>query len=123
MGSWCPLASAQLSLSPAASQAVEASRAAPGKSGLHARGEGERVLALESREGVSGGALGLSPGSHPKLDHTQVCGFAAGDTAEVCGGASWPGYARPDSPGEPGMQPRDPCLPWRGKLGPGHTLR
>ena len=19
---------------------------------------------------------------------------------------------RPDSPGEPGMQPRDPCLPW-----------
>ena len=25
-------------------------RAAPGKSGLHARGEGERVLALESRE-------------------------------------------------------------------------
>ena len=25
-----------------------ASRAAPGKSGLHARGEGERVLALES---------------------------------------------------------------------------
>ena len=29
----------------------------------------------------------------------------------------------PDSPGEHGMQPRDPCLPWRGKLGPGHTLR
>ena len=28
-----------------------------------------------------------------------------------------------NSPGEPGMQPRDPCLPWRGKLGPGHTLR
>ena len=28
-----------------------ASRAAPGKSGLPARGEGERVLALESREG------------------------------------------------------------------------
>ena len=27
-----------------------ASRAAPGKSRLHARGEGERVLALESRE-------------------------------------------------------------------------
>ena len=26
-----------------------ASRAAPGKSGLHARGEGERILALESR--------------------------------------------------------------------------
>ena len=29
-----------------------ASRPAPGKSGLHARGEGERVLALESREGT-----------------------------------------------------------------------
>ena len=28
---------------------------------------------------------------------------------------------RPDSPGEPGMQPLDPCLPWRGILGPGHT--
>ena len=26
---------------------------------------------------------------------------------------------RPDSPGEPGMQPRDPGLPWRGILGPG----
>ena len=32
-----------------------------------------------------------------------------------------PHETRPDSPGEPGMQPRDPCLPWRGKLGPGHT--
>ena len=29
-----------------------ASRAAPGKSGLHARGEGERVMALESLEGT-----------------------------------------------------------------------
>ena len=29
-----------------------ASRAAPRKSGLHGRGEGERVLALESREGT-----------------------------------------------------------------------
>ena len=29
---------------------ISASRAAPGKSGLHARGEGERVLALESRD-------------------------------------------------------------------------
>ena len=39
--------------------------AAPGKSGLHARGEGERVLALESREGtrasrrVDAGNLGV----------------------------------------------------------------
>ena len=29
-----------------------ASRVAPGKSGLHGHGEGERVLALESREGT-----------------------------------------------------------------------
>ena len=29
-----------------------ASHVAPGKSGLHVRGEGERVLALESREGT-----------------------------------------------------------------------
>ena len=26
----------------------------------------------------------------------------------------WLPETRPDSPGEPGMQPRDPCLPWRG---------
>ena len=28
---------------------------------------------------------------------------------------------RPDSQEEPGMQPRDPCLPWRGILSPGQT--
>ena len=37
-----------------------ASRAAPGKSGLHARGEGERVLALESREGTRASRRGRS---------------------------------------------------------------
>ena len=30
---------------------------------------------------------------------------------------------RPDSPGEPGMQPRDPCLPWRGKLCESWTVK
>ena len=30
---------------------------------------------------------------------------------------------RPDSPGESGMQPRDPCRPWRGTLDPGHKPR
>ena len=30
---------------------------------------------------------------------------------------------RPDTQGDPGMQPRDPCLPWRGTLGPGHKPR
>ena len=39
--------------SPKARQGSQgASRAAPGKSGLHARGEAERVMALESREGT-----------------------------------------------------------------------
>ena len=37
---------------PWSDQIQGASRAAPGKSGLHGRGEGERVLALESREGT-----------------------------------------------------------------------
>ena len=37
-----------------------ASRAAPGKSGLHARGEGERVLALESPEQPRGQGSALS---------------------------------------------------------------
>ena len=31
--------------------------------------------------------------------------------------------ARPDSPGESGMESRDLCLPLRGILGPGHTPR
>ena len=48
-----------------------ASRAAPGKSGLHARGEGERVLALESREGTRASRRveeGLSSaGDQPRL--------------------------------------------------------
>ena len=43
-----------------------ASRAAPGKSGLHARGEGERVLALESREGTR------ASGPHQCWSHTDA---------------------------------------------------
>ena len=43
----------QCGVSPEARRGSQgASRAAPGKSGLHARGEGERVMALESREGT-----------------------------------------------------------------------
>ena len=34
---------------------------APGKSGLHARGEGERVLALEQRASGSSAVLGAAP--------------------------------------------------------------
>ena len=48
-----------------------ASRAAPGKSGLHARGEGERVLALESREGAS--SSGLSTGGGSANGTTDCC--------------------------------------------------
>ena len=44
-----------------------AARAAPGKSGLHARGEGERVLALESR------VLLLSRFSRVRLFATPCC--------------------------------------------------
>lgn len=36
------------------------------------------------------GALGHSPGRRPKLDHTQVSGFALWDTAVVCGVAARP---------------------------------
>ena len=39
--------------------------AAPGKSGLHARGEGERVLALESRDPSPTHTVSLSPGPLP----------------------------------------------------------
>ena len=43
----------QCGVSPEARRGSQgASRAAPGKSGLHARGEGQRVMALESREGT-----------------------------------------------------------------------
>ena len=38
-----------------------ASRAAPGKSGLHARGEAERIMALESREGTRASLIGKDP--------------------------------------------------------------
>ena len=49
-----------------------ASRAAPGKSGLHARGEGERVMALESREG-------LGPRDALKKDSRGLSRGAAGN--------------------------------------------
>ena len=43
----------QCGVSPEARRGSQgASRAAPEKSGLHARGEGQRVMALESREGT-----------------------------------------------------------------------
>ena len=44
--------------------------AAPGKSGLHARGEGERVLALESRDRARLGDGRILP-FPPSLDHRE----------------------------------------------------
>ena len=57
-----------------------ASRAAPGKSGLHARGEGERVLALESREGTraSRRGRGLGPRDALKKDSRGLSRGASG---------------------------------------------
>ena len=58
------------------------SRAAPGKSGLHARGEGERVLALESREGFFG--FPISPDGKE-----SACN--AGDPGSIPGSGRSPG--------------------------------
>ena len=61
-----------------------ASRAAPGKSGLHARGEAERVLALESREGTRASRRACSISSNARscswskarcANTTPLCGF------------------------------------------------
>ena len=159
----------QCGVSPEARRGSQgASRAAPGKSGLHARGEGQRVMALESREGTRASrrveeglsCLSLGAAGNPRfprllpgtLGNFPGSSFPAwpGEQSRVLspngrGGwtplrllrglqetasrlerraESWlPLEMRPDFPGEPGMQPRDPCLPWRGKLGPGHTTR
>ena len=57
------------------------SRAAPGKSGLRARGEGERVMALESREGtramrrVEEGLSRSFFGCHPRASSAKTRGF------------------------------------------------
>ena len=48
-------------------------RAAPGKSGLHARGEGERVLALESREPGESGLV--SRGSQGSNEYSGLISF------------------------------------------------
>ena len=81
-----------------------ASRAAPGKSGLHARGEGERVMALESREGTRASRCveeGLSRSLSGGGGKPSFPSPSAGDLRElprvplrgegscVVGGASW----------------------------------
>ena len=58
-----------------------------------------------------------SPKSRGGAVHGSQCGCGqvmGAETVEELG---------PVMQSSPGMQPRDPCLPWRGKLGPGHTLR
>ena len=64
----------------------------PGKSGPHARGEGEHVIALESWEG-------LGPSSR---DEGLL--FLHGLDSNLEASLQTP--QEPDSPGEPGMQPR-----------------
>ena len=65
-------------------------------------------------------AAGLSVYLPPHLSQPSTPLLVSFHRQQIC----WlPLETRPDSPGEPGMQPRDPCLPWRGKLVPGHTLR
>ena len=61
-----------------------------------------------------------------RLDSLEATQWAPRDPRRHSSGerSPWlPLETRPDSPREPEMQPRDPCLPWRGILGPGHTPR
>ena len=52
------------------------------------------------------------------LEVSDFCHDSGGERSPLL-----PLEARPDSPGDHGMQLRDPCLPWRGALGPGHRPR
>ena len=67
--------------------------------------------------------LGLCPGTNVPLQGPQ--GYrgpipvelrASGLVSRRSKGLRSPLETRPDSPGKPGMQPRDPCCPWRGTL-------
>ena len=80
----------------------------PGKSGLHARGEGERVLALESREGTRASRRveeGLSrsfSGGGGNSDG-KVSAYNAGDLDSI------PGSGRSSGEGN-GNALQDSCL-------------
>ena len=111
-GSWCPLASAQLSVSPAAPQAVEAAGAGlapqrpPGLLDPVVWHQGQRALAAGARagpahaEGAQGGGAG-----------------GAGAGAGPCGGAGQPvpqgGHAGqdPELPAEEGQAEEEPAAP------------
>ena len=63
---------------------------------------------------------------HRRLDSLEATKWAPRDTCHDLRGERsplLPFETRPDSPGEYGMQPRDPCLPLRAISGPGHTPR
>ena len=73
--------------------------------------------------------LSASPTFHAAADHPRQEARVRGERLDAQGAprdprrdssgerSPWlPLETRPDSPGEPGMQPRDPCLPWRGTL-------
>ena len=90
--------------------------------------EGSWVVLEESFQGC---------GQHWKTDWSGLrrgsektaCEAAQGAPTDPCRDSRgerspWlPLETRSDSPGEPGMQPRDACFPWRGIVGPGHTPR
>ena len=61
-----------------------------------------------------------------RLDSVEAAQGAPTDPCRDSRGerSPWlPLETRSDSLGEPGMQPRDACFPWRGIVGPGHTPR
>ena len=76
------------------------------------------------RPHVRGGSEGF-----PDSSVGEESTYNAGDLGSIPGWGRSPGKGNGNPLqhsclGNPnGMQPRDPCLPWRGKLGPGHTLR
>ena len=111
-----------------------ASRAAPGKSGLHARGEGERVLALESREGTRASRRveeGLSRSLSGGGGKPSCPSPSAGDLRELprvplrgegsCGGGGAPRDSAGSGATEEGLTSRggrNLRLPLRFRLGP-----
>ena len=100
----------------------------PGESGLVSSPEVRR----EGREPLPDHA-GVSPLLSPSGGEKGLRGSGAGTigvplegtrrVGGLLGVAGRLSETRPDSPGEPVVQPRDPCLSWRGILGPGHTPR
>src|SRR5574337_82797 len=74
-----------------------------------------RDLSLDLSPNASGGLTPFSPPS--ELQEIPVA------TREQSGVPCFHSRWMPVSPGASGMQPRDPCRPWRGTLASGHKPR